>query len=333
MVSLIRLFGFVAVLSAIVACAPVMKAAGPAIRTPAIADGNLVTRDGEHLPLTVWQSGPTPSAVIIALHSFRDYHMAYDELGRWFAARDVSVYAYDQRGFGGSPNRGLWAGNETMVDDLRDAIMAVRTTYPDTRIFLAGESMGAAVIMTLMASSNPPFVDGVVLVAPAVRGKLVRSLVGDALLSLTRFTMPGTKTRVRQRQDPALSAAALARLRDDPMVLRDVRVDTYAGLMALADAASVAASRIGVPTLLLFGANDRSVTPASICDAQARIRRSLLSTVFYNYGPHLILQMSDNERAFADIEAWMGGTPAPSLEARDVATDLGRFCRAQRAAG
>ena len=259
--------------------------------------------------------------------------MAYDELGRWFAARDVSVYAYDQRGFGGSPNRGLWAGNETMVDDLRDAIMAIRATYPDTRIFLAGESMGAAVIMTLMASSNPPLVDGVVLVAPAVCGKLVRSLVGDALLSLARFTMPGNKTRVRQRQDPALSAAALARLRDDPMVLRDVRVDTYAGLMALADAASVAASRIGVPTLLLFGAHDRSVTLASICDAQARIRQSTLSTVFYNYGPHLILQMSDNERAFADIKAWMWGTPAPSLEARDVATDLGRFCRAQRTAG
>ena len=136
--------------------------------------------------------------------------MAYDELGRWFAARDVSVYAYDQRGFGGSPNRGLWAGNETMVDDLRDAIMAVRATYPDTRIFLAGESMGAAVIMTLMASSNPPFADGVVLVAPAVRGKLVRSLVGDALLSLATVTMPGNKTRVRQRQDPALSAAAVA---------------------------------------------------------------------------------------------------------------------------
>ena len=43
--------------------------------------------------------------------------------------------------------------------------------------------------------------------------------------------------------------------------------------------------------------------------------------------------LATDERAFADIKAWMWGTPPPSLEARDVATDLGRFCRAQRAAG
>jgi acylglycerol lipase len=227
-----RLFGCVAALSAVVACAPVLKPAGPAIRTPAIADGNLITRDNERLPLTSWPARQSPDAVIIALHSFRDYHKAYDELGRWFAARGVSVYAYDQRGFGGAPDRGLWAGTETMVGDLRDAISAVRAANPDTHIFLAGESMGAAVIMALMASpDNPPPVAGIVLVAPAVRGKLVRNPFGDALLSLATITAPGNKTRVRLRPDPTLSAVASARLWDDPLVLRDVRVDTYAGLM------------------------------------------------------------------------------------------------------
>ena len=331
--SVARLFVCIAALSAVVACAPVLKPAGPAIRTPAIADGNLIARDNERLPLTSWPARQSPDTVIIALHSFRDYHKAYDELGRWFAARGVSVYAYDQRGFGGAPNRGLWAGTETMVGDLRDAIIAVRAANPDTRVLLAGESMGAAVIMALMASPNPPPVAGIVLVAPAVRGKLVRNPFGDALLSLATITAPGNKTRVRQRPDPTLSAVASARLRDDPLVLRDVRVDTYAGLMALADVASISASRIDVPSLLLFGANDGSVTLASVCDAQTRIRQSLLSTVFYADGSHLLLQTLDNERAFTDIKAWMSGTPPPSLENENVATDLPRFCRTPHVAG
>ena len=145
--------------------------------------------------------------MIIALHRFRDYRRAYDELGRWFAERGVTVYAYDQRGFGAAAHRGLWAGSETMIGDLRDAIDAIRGVSGDAPLFLAGESMGAAVIMTLLGSSNPPDIDGIILAAPA---------------------------------------------------LRDVRVDTYAGLFTLADTAATAAgvSRFGhscslVPTTVL----------------------------------------------------------------------------------
>ena len=328
---LARVAGLIAVLLGLVACAPIVIPAGPAIRAPIVADGCLVTRDGARLPLAMWPA-KTPKAVVIALHSFRDYRQAYDELGRWFATRNVSVYAYDQRGFGGSPNRGLWAGNKTMVDDLRDAILAVRATNAGASIYLAGESMGAAVIMALMASTDPPPVSGIVLAAPAVRGRLVRTPFGDALLSLATFAVPGSATRVERQQDPALSAIALARLRDDPLVLREVRVDTYSGLMALADAASAAAPGIDVPTLLLFGANDGSVTRTAVCDAQARIPRSLLSSVFYVDGPHLLLQMADNKRAFADIDAWMSGAPPPSNSDANIAADFARLCRARRAA-
>ena len=286
----------------------------------------MVTRDAKRLPLNTWQAVGDAKAVIIALHSFRDYRGAYDELGRWFAARGVTVYAYDQRGFGGAPNRGLWAGSETMAGDLRDAIEAIRKASGATPVFLAGESMGAAVIMTLLGSPDPPDVNGIILAAPALRGKRVRSAFGNALLSLATVTMPGNKTRVRQRHDPKLSAAALERMREDPLVLRDVRVDTYAGLLTLADTASAAAVHIETPALLLFGANDRSVTLTAICHARSRLA-GRLTAVYYNQGPHLVMQMAANERAFGDVEAWMMGESPPSLVDSAFATNLASICR------
>ncbi len=33
-----------------------------------------------------------------------------EDAAPWFADEGVALYAYDQRGFGGSPNRGIWAG-------------------------------------------------------------------------------------------------------------------------------------------------------------------------------------------------------------------------------
>ena len=328
--AIVRTLVLVAVLSTVAACSPAIIPAGPTTRAPEIASGALITRDDERLPLTLWRARENARAIVIALHSFRDYRKAYDELGGWFAARGVSVYAYDQRGFGGAPNRGLWARAATMADDLRDAIAVVREENREVPIYLAGESMGAAVIMTLLGEPDPPDVAGIILAGPALRGKRVRSAMGDALLSLAMLTVPGNKSRVSQRSDPTLSRAAVVRLRDDSLVLRDARVDTYAGLLALSDAASAAALRIDVPTLLLLGANDRSVTLAAVCNARSHMRSQLgprLITIYYRRGPHLVLQMSDNKRAFTDIAAWMSERTTPSLADSAFASDLGGVCR------
>ena len=73
--------------------------------------------DGAELPLRSWlpQAGP-PDAVLVALHGFNDYSNFFDGPGRWLAGRGIASYAYDQRGFGGAPHRGLWAGTEALAE-------------------------------------------------------------------------------------------------------------------------------------------------------------------------------------------------------------------------
>jgi len=50
-------------------------------------------------------------AVILALHGFNDYANAFDGPGEIWAKEGIVTYAYDQRGFGAAPERGLWPGH------------------------------------------------------------------------------------------------------------------------------------------------------------------------------------------------------------------------------
>ena len=119
-------------------------------------------------PLRSWYPDGEASAVILALHGFNDYSKAFTEPAADWAEAGIITYAYDQRGFGAGPNPGLWAGSEVLTDDLTDAARAIKARHPELPLYLLGESMGGAVIMTALASDNPPPADGVVLAAPAV---------------------------------------------------------------------------------------------------------------------------------------------------------------------
>ena len=175
----------------LLACAPVQVPAGPPAASPVLADDALVVADGLRLPLRAWlpESGP-PDAVIVALHGFNDYSNFFDGLGRFLAGRGVASYAYDQRGFGAAPHRGLWPGTEALTGDLRAAVAAVRNRHPGTPIYLYGESMGGAVVMVAMAEAQPPDVDGVILEAPAVWGRSSMPWYQTTVLWMAVHTFP-----------------------------------------------------------------------------------------------------------------------------------------------
>jgi acylglycerol lipase len=88
--------------------------------------------DGAKLPLHVWpaEDAVTPKAVIVALHGFNDYGTFIKAAAAYWASHGIAVYAYDQRGFGDAPNRGIWPGGEALVDDLRTAVIPACRSSP-----------------------------------------------------------------------------------------------------------------------------------------------------------------------------------------------------------
>ncbi|MEJ0071172.1 MAG: alpha/beta fold hydrolase [Pseudomonadota bacterium] len=68
------------------------------------------------------------------------------------ARHGIATYAYDQRGFGGAPDRGRWAGTPQLAADVASAAALLRGRYPGVPLYLLGESMGGAV--AILAASG-----------------------------------------------------------------------------------------------------------------------------------------------------------------------------------
>jgi alpha-beta hydrolase superfamily lysophospholipase len=140
-----------------------------------------------------------PVAVVLALHGFDDYSNAFTMPARLWAARGIATYAYDQRGFGQAPGRGRWAGGRRLAADAITALGLLHRRYPDTPVYLLGESMGAAVAVLVAAGRTglaPPPLAGVILVSPAVWGRQTMSFFERAGLWLADL-MPGVHWSAR----------------------------------------------------------------------------------------------------------------------------------------
>lgn len=252
----------------------------------------------------------------MALHSFGDFGQAFAELAAVLTAQGDAVYAIDQRGFGGSGELGRWAGTATLAGDLRDLIAAVQAEHPGTPLRILGESMGASVALVVASDDPPPGVVAVALVAPGVREGLRARPLWNALF-LTGATLAPAYSVGLEPDREDYTAAARARFRHDPRVLRRVRADTYWGLLSLGDAASAAAYEVRLPVLLLVGGADDYVPPIALCNL-ARALRSHVTLRVYPDGLHRFLhQQATAPAARVDIARWADGLALPAAGTLD----------------
>ncbi|KAK0494819.1 Alpha/Beta hydrolase protein [Armillaria luteobubalina] len=98
----------------------------------------------------------SPTAVIVFVHGFGEHCSRYTDLHSQFAERGVSVFTYDQRGFGrtaldkehkskdSSYARTNWV-NE--MEDVAWAIQRVQKELPGVPVFLMGQSMGGGEVL------------------------------------------------------------------------------------------------------------------------------------------------------------------------------------------
>jgi len=206
------------------ACAPLVQrpgVPGAAFTGPRLEPDAFVSFDGARLGLTRWEpANDDPWAVIIALHGMNSYARAFHEAAPYWANDGIAVYAYDQRGYGRSPGRGVWAGDTLLTEDLRTMAALVRARYPHAIIAVVGTSMGASVAIEAFASDRPPAADRLLLFSPEVSGWSNRSIAYRASVWIAahlapgaRFTPPDWLVRQLQASD---NTDELASARQDP---------------------------------------------------------------------------------------------------------------------
>lgn len=286
--------------------------------TPHFEDDFLVARDGMRLPLREWKAdGEAPKAVIVALHGMSDYSNAFDMPGTEWAKRGITTLAIDQRGFGRSGNPGLWAGGDVMRRDLDDFAAAAHARYPGVKIFAAGESMGGAVLLSALASPEPPVIDGAILISPAVWSRADMPALYRVALFMVAHITPGiilTNSAAGKvvKIVPSDNIPMLIALGKDPLFQKKTRADTLYGLVNLMGDARTAPLRLppsGVPPILyLHGEKDQVIPPAPAKAAIRELTQFLggrADVREYPNGYHMLLRDLDRAKVQDDVAAWV----------------------------
>ncbi len=316
--------------------APAQPPAG--YRGPYIGGDVVASFDGALLGLSKWEATGAyegrPWAVIVALHGMNDYSNAFHLAAPYWAENGVTTYAYDQRGFGRSPARGIWAGEELMMEDLRTVVGLARARHPDALIVVAGESMGGAVAAAAFASDRPPAADRLVLLAPAVWGWSDQPLPYKTLLwlaaNLTASKVYTPPRWLSSKITPTDNREELIRMGKDRLMIWGARSDALYGLVNLMDRGSDSIGDIRVPTLYLYGANDQIIPKQAAVRAASRLQPGQ-RTAYYERGYHLLTRDLQGPAVWADVLAFLRDKDAPLPSgAPPIPTSQERYDGAER---
>lgn len=295
------------------ACAPQLQTLGPKIADPQLLADSVTTADGVSLPLRRWLPAGKPRAVIVALHGFNMYSGLFDGPAEAWAADGIATYAYDQRGFGGAPQRGVWPGEAALVNDLETVVALVRARHRGAPVYVLGDSMGGAVTILALAGPNPPPVAGAVLVAPAVWGRRHMNVFERSALWFFSNTVPWwTLTGEGLNIKPSDNIEFLRRLGRDPQIIRETRVDAILGIVDLMDRAYEEAPRIALPTLFLYGTRDEIIPADPTFDLLRELPPdSPVRTALYRQGYHMLLHDLQAAKPIGDVASWIADRAAP----------------------
>jgi len=287
--------------------------AGSAVAMP--ERSAITLEDSTQLQVRVWPA-KTPQRIVIGVHGFNDYSKAFDPLARSLVAElQATVYAYDQRGFGANPAPGVWPGADRLIEDLREVVSKLRDRHPGLPITVIGESMGGAV--ALRASTEPPGLSTsqLILKAPALWGAETMPWFQRASLKMLNTVMPdltlsgrGLRTLgIKPTDDPEVSRD----LSRDPLFIKETRVSSLVGVTDLMGQALHHPISFPMPTLVLYGLNDRIIPPAPICSWLTRLEGESSSLpehvrfLIYPEGWHLLTRQLRAAEVIQDIARWI----------------------------
>lgn len=282
---------------------PMVQAVGPVMTQPSF-DGEIYkTADGVELVAQSWQA-ENPQAIILGIHGMNDYSKTFNMSGPWFASNGISVIAYDQRGFGRSPQFGIWPGDDKLVQDVANMLDILKQRYPGIPIYILGVSMGGAVALSLNGGEGDLDVDGQILVAPAVWGWSTLNPLYKLPLRVAAHTFPGRSFTGKGLK--IMPSDNIEMLRDnfkDPYMIKETRTDMIYGLVSLMERGYQSAEHNKTPTLILYGDQDQIIPRKPVESIISRMNDVSLRT--YENGYHMLLRDLQAEIVWNDIKGWV----------------------------
>lgn len=281
---------------------------------PRAISGAFVMGDGAILPYREWLPEGRPHTVVLALHGINDSADGWEAPAPHFQRAGIGLIAPDQRGFGAATGRGQWHGTDRLVADAETMVLEVRARFPEARLFLAGESMGAAILMVLASRRRKLGVEGFVLSAPAVWGRREMATAHRLSLWWAHKTIPWLRLRAdRLGIKPTDNQDALRRMQHPSLGRPSASIRSLYGLADLMDSALETAGGRRAPTLFLYGGKDRLVPKRAMAACWRRERaakRGERAFAFYPDGYHLLHRDRAGAIVTQDVVHWLQNAAA-----------------------
>jgi alpha-beta hydrolase superfamily lysophospholipase len=292
---------------------------------PALEKDVFITSDGYRLPFLTPTSWPTnPKALLVALHGFNDYSRAFEGMCTYMNKLSIACIAYDQRGFGATKYRGIWPGDGVMESDLLELIETIEKAYPQTPVYLVGESMGGAVIISALATtelSEKKSLSGAILLAPAIWARDTQPWYQRWALALAVRIAPSWKPTGESLDIIATdNIEALRAMGRDELIIKETRIDAVYGLTNLMDKALELSPHLTTPTMILYGEKDEVIPRAPTCRMLEKLNEAELHYTLrlYPNGYHMLTRDLQAETVFDDIYQWIeNDTSQPATMSRD----------------
>lgn len=249
-----------------------------------------------------------PLAAIVSIHGFGLHKESFTGFAKQMAARGISTYAIDVRGFGSwkdAPGEDKKLNFYQTMLDLRSSIYWVKTMNPDAPIFLLGESMGGAIALQA-AALFPECVSGVIASVPGSEYYGGKKTAVEVALRMVR---PNSKFNVGEKLIE--KATSDKKLREnwlkDPRAKLEMTPKQMAQFAAFMNQSDDLAKQIETaPVLILQGGKDK----LSKEDGTLRLYNALKTPnkkyVLIDDAEHLIFEKGQYDKRTSDIvEAWI----------------------------
>ena len=147
------------------------------------------------------------------------------------------MLSFDLQGFGKNANKGSWFSIDSHIDDILKLLKILKQENPKKKIYLLGESMGGAIVLSLANSKKNLPIDGIILVAPVIWNFTERNFFKSLTLNFFSKIFPSIKISGDGLIDVKASdnIKMLKQLSKDPYFIHKPTLESLNGIIKLMD--------------------------------------------------------------------------------------------------
>ena len=233
----------------------------------------------------------------------------------YLSKNNIFTVSFDLDGFGRNENFGFWYPLEAHTQTIEKKLIKLKKKYPEKKIFLLGESMGGAIVTSLIAKQKDLPIDGAILVAPALWNFSEKNFFKSLFMSLISRLFPNLKVDGKGwiKVTASDNQEVLKALSEDKYFIQQPSLESLNGIIKLMDEsykdAKTFFSQPNYNTLVVIPLKDEIVPRKPLIELLevTKIKSHEFSSDFliFESSYHMILRDIKGDNVTEEIKKWI----------------------------